>query len=68
MRSPADHLIRVGDVLFVSHREPVLTVHHREGTAWAVREARRHETVTLMGLRRAVDFVYRDALEDTDVA
>jgi Uma2 family endonuclease len=54
------------EVLIVSHREPLLTLHRREDTSWSVVEARKGETVALeaVAARLAVDEVYRDGLED----
>ena len=54
------------EILFVSHREPRLTLHRREDADWAVVEARRQETAGLVGIavRLSVDEVYRDELED----
>lgn len=56
----------LGYVLIVSHREPRLTLHLREGDRRIVTEARSGETVALAGLsvRLPVDDVYRDGLED----
>jgi Uma2 family endonuclease len=58
------HLPSLGEILIVSHREPWLTLHRPEGTDWIASEARRHETVTLVGARLSVDDVYRDEFED----
>jgi Uma2 family endonuclease len=56
----------VREVLFVSHREPRLTVHRREDVGWKVVDALQHEIVTLesVAAHLAVDDVYRDGLED----
>ncbi len=56
----------VREVLIVSHREPRLALHRREGESWRVLSAGRGETVTLdsIGGGIAVDEVYRDGLED----
>jgi Uma2 family endonuclease len=56
----------VQEVLFVSHREPRLTLHRRADTGWVVVDAHEGQTVTLAGLpvSLAVDDVYRDGLED----
>jgi Uma2 family endonuclease len=60
------HLPSLREVLIVSHREPWLTVHRREGADWRVLDARPHEVMTLESIagRLAVDDVYRDGLED----
>jgi Uma2 family endonuclease len=62
------HLPSVREVLIVSHREPWLTVHRREGAEWTVTSARQHELVVLESVvaRLLVDDVYRDGLEDLD--
>jgi len=55
------------EVLFVSHRTPVLTLHRRgDDGAWAVLTAEAGQTLELRALagRLAVDDVYRDGLED----
>ena len=54
------------EVLLVSHTEPLLTLHRREGESWRLLSAGRGETVTIdsIGGRIAVDEVYRDGLED----
>jgi hypothetical protein len=51
----------------VSHREPRLTLHRRDGDGFAVIEARRADSITIDGLAAhlGVDEVYRDELEDT---
>jgi Uma2 family endonuclease len=56
----------VQEVLFVSHREPRLTLHRRTDTGWVVVDAHEGQTVTLAGLQVSltVDDVYRDGLED----
>jgi Uma2 family endonuclease len=57
----------LNEVLIVSHREPLLTVHRRapDGT-WSTVEARAGGSVHLVctGAELAVDDVYRDGLED----
>jgi len=60
------HLPSVREVLIVSHREPWLTVHRREGAVWTITNARQHETVALesVAARLSVDDIYRDGLED----
>jgi Uma2 family endonuclease len=60
------HLPSLRDVLIVSHREALLTVHQREDDVWLVIEARRGQIVTLAGVasQLSVDEVYRDELED----
>lgn len=57
----------VREILLVSHREPSLTVHRREGTGWITVDAGTGQTVTLeaVAAHLAVDEVYRDELEDT---
>jgi Uma2 family endonuclease len=56
----------VREVLIVSHREPRLTLHRREGDDWKVLEAVAGQTLDLAAVpcRLAVDDVYRDGLED----
>jgi Uma2 family endonuclease len=56
----------VTEVLIVSHREPRLTLHRREGGGWTTTEARPGEVVALASVpaRLAVDDVYRGGLED----
>ena len=58
----------VREVLIVSHREPHLTLHRREGDSWISLEARRGESVPLEAFSGslAVNEVFRDALEDVD--
>lgn len=60
-------LASVREVLLVSHREPRLTLYGRHEGGWRVREATRGEEVTLdgIGVRLAVDQIYRAGLEDT---
>lgn len=60
------HLPSVREVLIVSHRELWLTVHRREGSEWAITNARQHDTVVLesVAARLAVNDVYRDGFED----
>jgi Uma2 family endonuclease len=58
----------VAEVLFVSHREPRLTLVRRgDDGRWIVTDAGAGQTLTLTGIdgRLAVDDVYRDGLEDT---
>jgi Uma2 family endonuclease len=59
-------LASVREVLIVSHREPRLTLHRREGKAWTTIEARRGATIEVASLaaRLTVDELYRDGLED----
>jgi Uma2 family endonuclease len=54
------------EILIVAHREPHLTLHRRETTAWISLDARRGETVALEAVAAglSVDDVYRDELED----
>jgi Uma2 family endonuclease len=54
------------EVLFVSHREPRLTLHRRVDASWPVADYRAGETVEILslGARIAVDEVYSDGLED----
>jgi Uma2 family endonuclease len=57
----------VREVLIVSHREPWLSVHRRDGEGrWTCAEARSGGSVTLacIGSALAVDDVYRGGLED----
>jgi len=56
----------LGEVLFVSHRGPELTLHRREDTGWTVSTAGPGESLELASVaaRVAVDEVYRDGLED----
>lgn len=56
----------VQEILFVSHREPRLTVHRRNGTDWDVVDAGTGGRVYLgsVGATLEVDDVYRSALED----
>ena len=60
------HLPSVREVLIVSHREPRLTLHRREGSGWIVLEAQQHDTIVLESVasRLLVDDVYRDGFED----
>ena len=61
------HLASVREILLVSHREPRLTLYARQESGWSVVEATRGEEVTLdsVGVRLAVDEIYRAGLEDT---
>ena len=55
------------EVLIVSHREPRLTVHRRDGSGgWLVEEARAGQSARLesIGAELNVDDVYRDSLEE----
>jgi Uma2 family endonuclease len=54
------------EVLIVSHQEPRLTLHRREGETWRTLSADRGQELELssIGSRIGVDDVYRDALED----
>jgi Uma2 family endonuclease len=56
----------VQEILFVSHREPRLTLHRRNGTDWDVVDAGTGGRVYLgsVGATLDVDDVYRSALED----
>lgn len=56
----------VREVLFVSHREPLLTLHRREGSVWETSEARSGQTITLSSLAAdlSVDDIYQGGLED----
>lgn len=56
------------EVLFVSHREPHLTLHRRDEAGWSVLTAERGGALTLASVpvRVEVDEVYRDDLEDCD--
>ena len=60
------HLPSVREILFVSHREPRLTVHRRDGSEWTVVEALQHEIMRLESVagQLMVDEVYRDPFED----
>jgi Uma2 family endonuclease len=60
------HLPSLREVLIVSHREPWLTLHRREGAEWRVHDGRPRDVMTLESIagRLAVDDVYRDGLED----
>lgn len=60
------HLESLQEVVIVSHREPRLTIHRRQPTAWLEIHARRRESVRIEALAAtlAVDDVYRHALED----
>jgi Uma2 family endonuclease len=60
----------VKEILLVSHREPQLVVHRRGADGlWGSHEETAGGTIELasVGLRFAVDDVYRDGLEDIDV-
>jgi len=59
-------LASVREVLIVSHREPRLTLHRREGEGWTAIEARHGATLEIASLaaRLTVDELYRDGLED----
>jgi Uma2 family endonuclease len=60
----------VKEILLVSHREPQLVLHRRAADGlWGSHEEMAGGTIELasVGLRVAVDDVYRDGLEDTDV-
>ena len=56
----------VREVLIVSHREPWLTLHRREGETWTTIDARRGATLEVASLAAhiSVDELYRDGLED----
>jgi Uma2 family endonuclease len=59
----------VREVLIASHARPQLTLHRREAAgAWTVLQAATGGTVELvsLGVRLAVDDVYRDGLEDVE--
>lgn len=60
------HLQSVREVLLVSHREPRLTLHRRQESGWSVLHAGAGEVLVLesVGVRLAVDDVYRAGLED----
>ena len=61
----------VREVLLVSSREPHLMLYRRGAEdAWSASEARPGQTIEIasVGLRVAVDDVYRDGLEDVDAA
>jgi len=60
----------VREILIVSHREPRLTLHRREGTEWRTTDVGAHETVELAGIavRLSVDDVYEQGLEDLSPA
>lgn len=60
------HLPSLREVLFVSHREPWLTLHRRESDNWVALDAYAHGTLSLesVAARLVVDDVYRDGLED----
>jgi Uma2 family endonuclease len=62
------HLPSVRGILIVSHREPRLTLHRRDGHDWQVVEAGPGGTVRLESVAGSltVDEVYRDGLEDMD--
>ena len=57
----------VREILLVSHREPVITLHRRTGDGWSELRAGPRETLALESVSAhiAVDDIYRDALEDT---
>jgi len=57
----------VREILLVSHREPVITLHRRTGDGWSELRAGPGETLALESVSAhiAVDHIYRDALEDT---
>jgi Uma2 family endonuclease len=59
-------LASLREVLFVSHRAPHLTLHHRRDAEWAVTTAEAGAVLELssVGGRIAVDELYRDGLED----
>lgn len=61
------HLPSVREVLLASHREPLLTLHRREADGWTTLQARRGDVLELasVGVRIAVDDVYRGGLEDS---
>lgn len=61
------HLASVREILFVSHREPRLTLYCRQEDGWSVLEATTGQEVTLdsVGVRVAVDQIYQAGLEDT---
>lgn len=62
------HLSSVQEVLIVSHREPLLTLHRRgDPGAWTTLRAGRGEILELASVnaRIAVDDVYRGGLEDS---
>jgi Uma2 family endonuclease len=63
-------LSSVREILIVSHREPRLTLHRRDGTEWRTIDVRAHETVELAGIavRLPVDDVYEQGLEDLSPA
>jgi Uma2 family endonuclease len=56
----------VREVLFVSHREPRVTLHRREHTGWVVVDSRAGHSVDLASVQvnLAVNDLYRDGLED----
>lgn len=60
------HVPSLREVLIVSHREPHLTLHRREGEVGVVIDARGGEWLALEGIaaRLLVDDVYRDMFED----
>jgi Uma2 family endonuclease len=60
------HLASVKEVLILSHREPRVTLHRRDGDRWAALEAERGGTMQLGSLpvTVAVDDLYQDGLED----
>jgi Uma2 family endonuclease len=55
----------LSEVLIASHREPLLTLHRREGDTWRTASARPGESLRLtsIGASVAVDEVYRDEFE-----
>lgn len=61
------HLAGLQEVLLVSHREPLLTLHRREPEDWTTVRARRGDVleITSLELRIAADEVYRGGLEDS---
>jgi Uma2 family endonuclease len=63
-------LSSVREILIVSHREPRLTLHRREGAEWLTKDVRAHETVELagIGVHLLVDDVYEQGLEDLSPA
>jgi Uma2 family endonuclease len=54
------------EVLFVSHREPRLTLYRRSDPGWTSLDAHTDEAVDLISLavHVTVDEIYRDGLED----
>jgi Uma2 family endonuclease len=59
-------LASLREILIVSHREPRLTLCRRDAERWSAVEAQAREVLELasLGVRMAVDEVYRDGLED----